>query len=279
MAFLLLVRQHVTLLENRRLVQRLAETESLLRHQATHDHLTGLAGRVLLLERLQKITTMPSVTAFPVALIFIDLDGFKAVNDRHGHAGGDHLLMEVARRLGRLLEPVGDSALAVRVSGDEFAVLLERDQAIAAEPLARQILDELTHPINVNGAVVSVGASVGVASATSASLDASRLLAAADEAMYRMKREGKGGVEIADGALPTQGRNARPSPHVALGAPIDDERSVAMNDHSWSDKAKGALPDDDTVEQASDKVQDKSPDQVDTEVAKAEQWTKDHNKD
>jgi len=206
MVILLLVRQHVTWWENRRLVHRLARTECLLRHQATHDHLTGLAGRVLLVERLEEAARGMQHEPFEVALVFIDLDGFKAVNDAHGHAGGDHLLVEVARRLSHILEPMGSNALAVRISGDEFAVLLVREEALESIHTARVILDEITHPVDVNGSEVRVGASVGVASIMSDALDPSALLGAADRAMYRIKHGGKGGIARADGEpSPAQG--------------------------------------------------------------------------
>lgn len=197
MVLLLLLRQHVTLLENRRLVQKLADTESRLRHQATHDHLTGLAGRVLLMHRLDEVARKARVNARPVSLVFIDLDGFKAVNDVHGHAGGDHLLVTLAQRLTAVIGPMGDHALAVRVSGDEFAVLLLDDHALEASRIARVMLGELSRPVELNGSQARVGASIGVASTTADLLDPSGLLGAADTAMYEVKHGAKGGVAVA----------------------------------------------------------------------------------
>src|SRR5690606_4980036 len=123
MVVLLLVRQHVTLLENAVLVDKLAHTERMLRHQATPDHLTGLAGRVVLWERLAHLRALEDDVPVSVALLFVDLDDFKSVNDRHGHATGDHVLVETAQRLSDVLNSFGDDALGVRMSGDEFAVL------------------------------------------------------------------------------------------------------------------------------------------------------------
>ncbi|MHB1489494.1 cyclic di-GMP phosphodiesterase Gmr [mine drainage metagenome] len=198
MVALLLVRQHVTLLENRVLVHRLAATERLLRHQATHDALTGLPGRVVLWGRLEEVSARQDGTPFAVAVVFVDLDDFKAVNDVHGHAAGDHLLVETARRLRDALTHVGDDALAVRMSGDEFAVLLVGRAAEQSADLARQILAAIQRPVTVNGASVSVGGSVGVASTDSAALNPSALLRAADVAMYDVKHDGKGGVRVAE---------------------------------------------------------------------------------
>ncbi|HUX69071.1 MAG TPA: GGDEF domain-containing protein [Cellulomonadaceae bacterium] len=197
MVALLLVRQHVTLLENRVLVHRLAATERLLRHQATHDALTGLPGRVVLWGRLEEVSARQDGVPFAVAVVFVDLDDFKAVNDVHGHAAGDHLLVETARRLRDALTHLGDDALAVRMSGDEFAVLLVGRAAEQSADLARQILAAIQRPVTVSGASVSVGGSVGVASTDSAALNPSALLRAADVAMYDVKHEGKGGVRVA----------------------------------------------------------------------------------
>ena len=195
---LLLVRQHVTLLENRVLVQRLAATERQLRHQATHDALTGLPGRVVLWERLESISSGQHGVATAVAVVFVDLDDFKAVNDVHGHAAGDLVLVETARRLGDTLAHLGDDAVAVRMSGDEFAVLLVGTAAQQSAEVARRILAAIRQPVAVNGVLVTVGGSVGVSSADSAALNPSALLRAADVAMYDVKHQGKGGVRVAE---------------------------------------------------------------------------------
>lgn len=197
MVILLLVRQHVTLLENAVLVDKLAHTERMLRHQATHDHLTGLAGRVLLWERLAQLQEDDENVPVSVALLFVDLDDFKTVNDRHGHATGDHVLVETAQRISRALSAFGDNALGVRMSGDEFAVLLVGEPALDAEGVAHTILGDVRRPINVNSLDLTVGASVGVSAAWSGDFSPSELLRAADEAMYAIKHHGKGGVEMA----------------------------------------------------------------------------------
>ncbi|MCB2174628.1 MAG: GGDEF domain-containing protein [Actinomycetales bacterium] len=198
---LLVVRQHVVSIESRELLVRLEATERLLRHQATHDHLTGLPGRVVLWERLEAASAERGMSGLPVAVAFVDLDDFKGVNDAYGHASGDAVLVEVAHRLTAALGGYGDDALAVRMSGDEFAVLLLRDAAQAARELAHAIRDALRAPMQANGVDIVVTGSVGVASAPDGELNPSALLRAADVAMYRVKALGKGGVQVA-GAEP-----------------------------------------------------------------------------
>ena len=150
-----------------------------LHRQATHDVLTGLANRVLLHRRL-------AAANVPVSMLLIDLDGFKEINDRHGHHTGDLVLQEVARRLTGLL---GTGELAARLGGDEFAVLLPGTAATAAGRLAERIATVVAQPIPIEGLLLSVGASVGVA--VGAPDDGDRLLRDADAAMYRRKRERK----------------------------------------------------------------------------------------
>ena len=196
-ALLLVVRQHVTLLENRSLVLRLEATERLLRHQATHDSLTGLPGRVVLWERLEHVAEQRRTGHAPVAIAFLDLDGFKAVNDQHGHAAGDAVLVEVSRRMRQVLAPYGNDAVAVRMSGDEFAVLLVGDGATNPPDTAHRLLDALDAPILVSGVPLTVSGSIGVAIADDGELNPSALLRAADVAMYDVKHSGKSGVQVA----------------------------------------------------------------------------------
>lgn len=198
---LLVVRQHVVSFESRALLLRLEATERLLRHQATHDHLTGLPGRVVLWERLEAASAERWTSELPVAVAFVDLDDFKEVNDAYGHASGDAVLVEVARRLTAAIDGHGEDALAVRMSGDEFAVLLLRDAARDALGLAHAIRDALRSPMQVNGVDMVVTGSVGVASAPDGELNPSALLRAADVAMYHVKGLGKGGVQVAGGEL------------------------------------------------------------------------------
>ncbi|GIE29108.1 hypothetical protein Ait01nite_021530 [Actinoplanes italicus] len=146
-----------------------------LHRQATHDALTGLANRVLLHRRLEASTER-------VSMLLIDLDGFKEINDRLGHHTGDLVLQEVARRLTGLL---GAGELAARLGGDEFAVLLPGTEATAAARLAERIAVVVAEPMPIGGALLTVGASVGVA----AGAPGDDLLRTADAAMYERKRE------------------------------------------------------------------------------------------
>ena len=145
-----------------------------LSRQATHDALTGLANRVLLQRRLE-------ASAERAGILLIDLDGFKEINDQHGHHTGDLVLREVATRLTGLL---GAGELVARLGGDEFAVLLPGTGAGAAERLAERVAAVVAEPTPIGGLLLTVGASVGVAAGT----PGDALLRAADAAMYATKR-------------------------------------------------------------------------------------------
>jgi diguanylate cyclase (GGDEF)-like protein len=133
------------------------------------------------------------------------------------------VLVETARRLLGVLAPLGDDAFTVRLSGDEFAILLVREPAHRCATIAESLLDVIKLPIDVNGVAVSVGASVGIATTSSRALNPSALLRAADVAMYRVKRRGKGGVEavgyetstleeLPSSVRPTTGESGRHKP-------------------------------------------------------------------
>ena len=149
-----------------------------LRHQATHDVLTGLANRVLLQQRVRE-----SAPDAPICILLLDLDGFKQVNDGLGHHAGDEVLITVARRVTALL---GRAGTVARLGGDEFAVLLPGADPGRARMLADLIAAAVGEPMPVAGTVVTVGVSVGVAAGTPD--DADRLLRDADAAMYRTKQ-------------------------------------------------------------------------------------------
>jgi diguanylate cyclase (GGDEF)-like protein len=156
-------------------------------HQAFHDSLTGLPNRALFLDRLELAHARARRSGSPIAVLFMDLDSFKNVNDSLGHAAGDELLVLVASRLRRWVRP---SDTAARFGGDEFAILLEDlDTSNAAQLVARRILDSLREPFEIQGQEVFVGASVGIASSAHPGSD--DLLRNADLAMYRAKGLGK----------------------------------------------------------------------------------------
>jgi diguanylate cyclase (GGDEF)-like protein len=159
------------------------ENRAQLQWQAWHDGLTHLPNRRLFLDRLTAICAVPE-EATKVALLYIDLDGFKDVNDVHGHLAGDQVLTAAASRL---THAVRDGDVVARLGGDEFAVLVERADPEVAEELARRLETVLREPIMLgNGVSVSVGASIGVRQGE-AVLDADGLMHAADVAMYDVK--------------------------------------------------------------------------------------------
>jgi diguanylate cyclase (GGDEF)-like protein len=180
---LVLIRQLTAFNDNDRLltsldqsVQELHELQAQLQHRASHDGLTGLANRGLLGERLQE------QHGATVSVLVIDLDGFKQINDEHGHHAGDVLLVAVAHRMAAL---IGPDDLAVRLGGDEFAVLLPDAGEGPAGLIADRIARVIAEPILLGRVPLRVGASVGVA--TGRADDPDRLMREADAAMYLMK--------------------------------------------------------------------------------------------
>ena len=167
--------------------------EDELFHRASHDPLTQLPNRTLFLEEV-RAAVAAATSPESLALLFIDLDGFKLVNDRFGHAAGDGVLQSVAEGLGRVLRP---DDIAARLSGDEFAVLVKniRD-ADEAEQIGNRVLTALAEPCTVNGQLFSVRASVGIAVGGAGVEDAEDLIHRADLAMYSAKNHGKNRVEV-----------------------------------------------------------------------------------
>lgn len=160
-----------------------------MEHQARHDPLTGLGNRTALSEAYLSLGTADDALT---CVHCFDLDGFKHINDRFGHAVGDALLVAIAGRLREKLEP---PYLAVRIGGDEFVILQPhvRDPA-EAEMLARRILDVLGRPYRLGGEEVTIGISLGYTMALSGSAELEQMVASADKASYRAKRNG-GGIE------------------------------------------------------------------------------------
>ena len=171
-----------------------AATEVELAYRATRDVLTGLANRALFLDQLERALARVERRPWLVALLFLDLDGFKPVNDRLGHEAGDELLRVVAGRLRDALRP---SDTVARFGGDEFAMLCEDladdDDACA---LAERVGAVIAEPVTIEGATVAVTASIGVALARGPGIDPGTLLRTADRAMYQAKERGKGTFEV-----------------------------------------------------------------------------------
>ncbi|ETA01398.1 EAL domain-containing protein [Frankia sp. B2] len=159
-----------------------------LRRQARHDPLTGLPNRTVLIERVHEL--MATGPERRIGLCFIDLDGFKMVNDSLGHDVGDRLLVAVTDRLRRVLSP---EQLLVRMGGDEFVILVADTAGTAdAVAVAETVLAALASPLRVGDHALSIGASIGIVERPVAGGDYADLLRAADITLYRAKAEGKG---------------------------------------------------------------------------------------
>ncbi len=194
---LVVLRQLTAFRDNARLLEELdrqvAERDALaarLHHHAFHDGLTGLPNRSLFTERLDEALAAGG----PVVAMLLDLDDFKQVNDEGGHAAGDALLCEIARRLESCVRTTDTVA---RIGGDEFAVLLS-DPADDPRDVAARLVRQVEVPVSLpGGGIARVGASVGVAVATGPVRDGDALLREADHAMYAVKRAGKGSYALA----------------------------------------------------------------------------------
>ncbi|WP_420706441.1 putative bifunctional diguanylate cyclase/phosphodiesterase [Streptomyces sp. MspMP-M5] len=192
-------RHHGGLIFNSRDVTERVRLQAQLQHNASHDALTDLPNRALFTERVTKAVTGRRASDHDTAVLYIDLDGFKQVNDTIGHQAGDELLIQAARRLA---ESVRAGDIAARLGGDEFAALITgdgtRDRA-AREFRILEIADRLrvrlSEPYRIDGRDVRVAASIGVAFAEPG-VSPAGLLRNADLAMYRAKQAGKGRVEL-----------------------------------------------------------------------------------
>jgi diguanylate cyclase (GGDEF)-like protein len=162
-----------------------AERESLL-HTSLHDSLTGLPNRVLLYDRINQAVLVSKRAVATFAILAIDLDGFKAVNDSLGHSGGDVVLQQISARL---VAAVRESDTVARWGGDEFTILLSGASHESASAMARTLQRTIRNPVEVHGQLAAVGATIGVAAYPEAGSDVQTLLSAADRAMYRGKRE------------------------------------------------------------------------------------------
>lgn len=181
---------HMTLAFNR-LLAKLGSSQAELERMVHQDTLTGLLNRSLLAERMQQALARARANRTRVALLFLDLDGFKPLNDTLGHEAGDEALQEIARRLQAVVRDIDTLA---RVGGDEFVLLapdLPAPAHASAYLLASQCLAAVAQPLQLKHAEYTLGVSVGIAICAGA-CSAERLLAAADRAMYRAKQEGRG---------------------------------------------------------------------------------------
>jgi diguanylate cyclase (GGDEF)-like protein/PAS domain S-box-containing protein len=174
--------------------------EEQLAHQAFHDPVTSLANRALFVERARHALARTRRDDEGLAVIFLDLDDFKTINDSLGHAAGDQVLLDVAKRLESCIRA---SDTAARFGGDEFAVLLEDVESIQeASDAAERILEAFTEPLRLEGKELIVRASLGIAVAgNGGGAEADDLIRNADAAMYIAKRDGKGGYRMFEPAM------------------------------------------------------------------------------
>jgi diguanylate cyclase (GGDEF)-like protein len=197
--------------ELRASLQRQAAAEAALMHRATHDALTELPNRILLNDRLEQALAMRARGDDSFALLLMDLDRFKVVNDTLGHHMGDQLLQEVARRLVGELRTCDTVA---RLGGDEFAVLLPEADALTVPAVATRLIEILEAPIDLDGSPVTIGVSIGVAVYPLHGEDRDTLMRRADAAMYGAKRSNTGHQLVLLDTDPTSvSGSARGIPH------------------------------------------------------------------
>jgi len=165
--------------------QGLQELTATLAEQAVRDPLTGLANRMLLEERLRAVLARDGRTGRSTGVLFLDLDGFKDINDRHGHLAGDEVLRTVAKRLSTAVRP---SDTVARLGGDEFVILVEEAQREDVELLAERLRVIVSEPLRVGEHELRVGVSVGLAVSTAGQDDPTTLVGRADRGMYAEKR-------------------------------------------------------------------------------------------
>jgi diguanylate cyclase (GGDEF)-like protein len=186
----------VAYLANAQARSELQDASEQFHSSSLHDPLTGLPNRLLLLERLEHALLRSTRSRHPVALLFVDLDRFKAVNDSYGHLIGDELLIAVAGRMAGLIRP-GDTL--ARLSGDEFVIVCEAiSEKLQIHMIARRIVEALEAPFPLDDVIIDVSASVGIAFSTPQGTDPEELLREADIAMYQAKRRGGGTHQVVD---------------------------------------------------------------------------------
>jgi diguanylate cyclase (GGDEF)-like protein len=180
-----------------RLLAKLNDNQATLARIALHDTLTGLPNRALLYERILQLLAQAKRKETKVALLFMDLDGFKHINDTLGHKAGDEALQQVADRFSKIVRQADTLA---RVGGDEFVLVLSDLRGNAEEvaiTLAAKCIDTLKTPFSISSTACTVGVSIGIAVGDGKSIP-DTLLLTADHAMYEAKRAGRGRYVVAE---------------------------------------------------------------------------------
>lgn len=181
-------------------VREVERREAAARHAATHDELSGLPNRAALVAALDEATEARPADRTPVAVVYLDLDGFKEVNDAFGHEAGDRLLKVVAQGFSERSR----GHLLARVGGDEFAVVVTGPGAVkVACDLGWRLISFVSAPLEVDGRMITVGTSVGIAVADAADPSAEELLRRADVAMYQAKQQGPNRLFVYDAVVDT----------------------------------------------------------------------------
>lgn len=178
-------------------ITSIKQAKDKIHHLAQHDNLTGLPNRLLMMERLERAITTATDNGCQVAILFIDVDGFKEVNDQFGHATGDLLLKKLTQDLTAC---VRDTDTVARIGGDEFIVVLENvtdDQALRM--VAQRMIKTVSEPFNVQDSAALVTASIGISVYPKDSQDPTELIQLADKAMYKIKHNGKNNFAFASG--------------------------------------------------------------------------------
>lgn len=188
----------IVLFWNRKLkheIQLRKQAEEKLTHLASHDVLTGLPNRALLSDRLKHAIDIHSRNSKQLALLFLDLDGFKQINDTYGHDVGDELLIQVAQRLSKISRA---SDTVARFGGDEFVLLVTNlaETEVAAK-ISQKIITDLCQPFELTSVTVTIGCSIGIGCFPISGSNINRLIKSADDAMYKVKASGKNNYAFA----------------------------------------------------------------------------------
>jgi diguanylate cyclase (GGDEF)-like protein len=216
------------------------ELQTHLAHEATHDALTGLGNRPAAITAIHSALTRSARAGETMALLFIDLNEFKAVNDGHGHEAGDAVLRHIASRLSL---GVRATDFVARLGGDEFVVIAESIADVAdATDLAHRLIDAISEPIAIGAIHVTIGAAIGIAMPLDGPEDALSLLGRADAAMYRAKHHERSAIEVFDADLQRQLVD-REEINTALAAALADPAAggLHLNYQPVLDAATGAM--------------------------------------